>query len=380
MTQHTLHSPVFVIGLMSGTSADGIDACVLHTDGVSASRTGIQGSFGYRPDIRRAIMAARSDPASWLASPQRRAALNKAITEDHAQAVLSLASQSDRSIELIGFHGQTIYHNPAAKRTIQLGDGQMLARLTGYDTIYDFRHADMNAGGQGAPLAPIYHQTLARDAGLDLPVLFLNLGGVANVSLVEQDRLTGCDIGPANGLIDDYCQTVLGLPFDDAGALASKGTIDQSLIEETLQHPFFALTGPRSLDRATFSTVLHDKRITNTSPANALASLTEITARAVHHYVMVSGASPCQLILSGGGIKNTFLFTRIATHLPEDMPCVTADDAGFNNDMMEAELIAYLAARRLANLPSTFPETTGVSAPQICGIFQSGLTDRTKRF
>ena len=377
MTQNALHTPLTVIGLMSGTSADGIDACILHTDGVGASRTGIQGSFDYRPNIRRGIIAARSEPASWLADPHRRDALFTAITEDHAKAVVALAAQSDTPIELIGFHGQTIYHNPAAQRTIQLGDGQMLAQLTGYDTVYDFRHADMIAGGQGAPLAPIYHQMLAREADLDLPVLFLNLGGVANVSLVEQDRLTGCDIGPANGLIDDYCQKVLGIPFDDAGMLAGTGTINQSLIEDTLQHPFFELTGPRSLDRATFSAVLHDKRITNATPANALASLTEITARAVHHYVMVSGATPLQLILSGGGIKNTFLLKRIAAHLPEDMPCVTANDAGFNSDMMEAELIAYLAARRLANLPSTFPETTGVFAPQICGIFTSGLTDRT---
>ena len=358
---------------MSGTSADVIDACILHTDGVSASRTGIQGSFEYRPDIRRAIMAARSDPSSWLADPHRRDALFKAITEDHAQAVLALAAKSDKPIDLIGFHGQTIYHNPAAQRTIQIGDGEMMARLTGYDTVYDFRQADMNAGGQGAPLAPIYHQMLARDVGFHLPVLFLNLGGVANVSFVEQNRLTGCDIGPANGLIDDYCQTVLGLPFDDAGILASTGTINHSLIEDTLKHPFFALTGPRSLDRGTFSTVLHDKRIKNATPADALASLTEITARAVHHYIMVSGAKPCQIILSGGGIKNTFLFRRIATHLPQDMPCVTADDAGFNSDMMEAELVAYLAARRMANLPSTFPETTGASAPQICGI----VTPRT---
>ena len=368
MTQTSLLAPLTVIGLMSGTSADGIDACIISTDGIGATRTGIRGSFSYRPDIQRAIVAARSDPSSWLAEPNRREALINAITQDHASAVLALAAETDMPIDLIGFHGQTVYHNPAARRTIQLGNGRMLAQMTGIDTVYDFRHADMEAGGEGAPLAPIYHQMLATEAGLGLPVLFLNLGGVANVSLIEQDRLTGCDIGPANGLIDEYCQIRLGLSFDKDGARAATGTIDNSFVEHALQHPFFSKQGPRSLDRATFADLLDDPRIATAPAEDALASLTEVTARAIQLYIKLSGAMPTQLILSGGGTKNSYLRRRIEAHLPAGITCITADEAGFDSDMMEAELIAYLAARKCANLPATFPQTTRASSPQICGV------------
>lgn len=368
MIQTSPLAPLTVIGLMSGTSADGIDACIISTDGIGATRTGIRGSFSYRPDIQRAIVAARSDPSSWLAEPNRREALITAITEDHAAAVLALAAKTDMPIDLIGFHGQTVYHNPTARRTIQLGNGMMLAQITGIDTVYDFRQADMEAGGEGAPLAPIYHQMLATDAGLFLPVLFLNLGGVANVSLIEQGRLTGCDIGPANGLIDEYCQTRLGVSFDMDGARAATGIIDHSFVEQALQHPFFMTVGPRSLDRATFADLLDDPRIANAPAEDALASLTEVTARAVQLYIELSGTALTQLILSGGGTKNSYLRHRIKAYLPAEITCITADEAGFDSAMMEAELIAYLAARKCAQLPSTFPQTTRASSPQICGV------------
>ena len=218
-----------IIGLMSGTSADGIDGCILLTDGQHVKHTDISQYQPYPGSVEKAIQAARRDPASFLADPHRRTALIDAITDSHADIVYHLFRRATEeglpAVQLCGFHGQTVYHQPEAGRTIQLGDGNRLAQLCGLTVIYDFRRADMEAGGQGAPLAPVYHQMLLSQAGCQHPAGFLNLGGIANLTACADTHLLGFDTGPANALTDAVCQKELGLPYDKDGTIAAQGYI-----------------------------------------------------------------------------------------------------------------------------------------------------------
>ena len=373
MTQTTaIAELITIIGLMSGTSADGIDGCVLLTDGQSVTRTGINLCQPYRPEVARAVLAARDDPAGYLSDPQRRQALTTAVTDDHIQIVHQLvhtAAAADLPpVQLIGFHGQTVYHNPSAGRTIQLGDGQQMARETGLPVIYDFRHADMEAGGQGAPLAPVYHQILLRQARLAEPAGFLNLGGVANLTVCSGDDLLGFDTGPANGLMDAVCQQQLGLAFDKDGALAAAGTPCPPFIQAVLADPWFRLSGPRSLDWAQFRSYLHNPDFIALPVEDKLASLAAVTAQSLADALARLPFSVNTLIIAGGGVHNKTLMTLIETHLPADTFIKTAEQINASSDMIEAELIALLAARHNAGLVSTWPQTTNTSAPQIAGV------------
>lgn len=361
-----------VIGLMSGTSADGIDGCVVLTDGEHVTRTGISLCQPYRSEVARAVIAARSDAAGFLSDPHRRQALSTAITDEHSDVVRQLASLSTAEgigpVELAGFHGQTVYHNPAAGRTIQLGDGQRLARQTGLPVIYDFRRADMSAGGQGAPLAPVYHQMLLRQAGLAQPAGFLNLGGVANLTACSDEALLGFDTGPANGLMDAVCQDELGRGYDKDGALAATGTPSLGFIAAVLADPFFRQTGPRSADWAQFTGYLQRADFTALTAADKLASLALLTARSLAMSVAGLPFALKTLVVAGGGVHNKTLMTAIKDSLPEAMKIITAEQINASSDTIEAELIAVLAARHSAGLVSTWPQTTGTAHPQIAGV------------
>ena len=361
-----------VIGLMSGTSADGIDACVILTDGQSVTPTGLSLCQPYRPEVATAVLAARDDPAGYLSDPQRRQALITAITEDHTQIVHQLIKTAEMvdmpPIQLVGFHGQTVYHNPAAGRTIQLGDGQQMARQTGLPVIYDFRRADMDAGGQGAPLAPVYHQILLRQAGLAEPAGFLNLGGIANLTICSDDVVLGFDTGPANGLMDAVCQQELGSAFDKDGALAAAGTPCPPFIEAVLADPWFCLSGPRSLDWAQFTGYLQDPGFTTLPIEDKLASLAVVTAQSLSGALSRLPFTLNTLVVAGGGVHNKTLMKLIKTNLPASCAVKTAEDINASSDMTEAELIALLAARHQSGLVSTWPQTTGTSVPQIAGV------------
>lgn len=358
-----------IIGLMSGTSADGIDAALIYTDGKQIERTGHAATFAYPPAIVEAIYTARENAADYLADPHRREALIRGITDAHIDAVASLRQKAGHpDIDLIGFHGQTVYHNPAAGRTIQLGDGQYLASQTQIPVIYDFRAADMEAGGQGAPLAPIYHQLVVQQAGTPLPALFINIGGVANASFITDMHLEGYDIGPGNGLIDDLCQIFYQKPFDKGGAIAASGQIYQPFIDRVLGDPFFQLVGPRALDRAAFHHYLNAPDFASLPAADQIATATALTAQAICHSLTHLPGQPKNVIIAGGGVHNHTLMKQIKNSLPEGSDLIEARAIGCDADFAEAELIALLAARWHARLPSSFPSTTGVSAPQICGI------------
>jgi len=357
---------------MSGTSADGIDAALIQSDGQGASILPERLCFPYRDEVQRAVIAARSNPADFLADPHRRTALQNGISEDHAEAVKALRAKTSVEIDLIGFHGQTIYHNPSHGRTIQLGDGHLLARRVNIPVIYDFRAADMEAGGQGAPLAPIYHAVLLRQSGLELPACFLNIGGVANLSFVADNmpsahRLLGFDTCPGNGMIDDLAQRYFNRAFAPEGSIAGTGTVHEALVEQMLQLPYFKLEGPRSLDRASFNKILDWPAFLALSPTDKIATLTAFTAASICLAIQSLPASPKHIVLAGGGVHNRTLINALKRRLPDAVQLVYAEEIGADSDNIEAELIGLLAARYHFGLPSTFPSTTGVSSPQICG-------------
>ena len=361
-----------VIGLMSGTSADGIDGCIVLTDGQQVRRTDISLCQPYPAPVEKAIHAARRHPANFLADTHRRAALITAITDSHADSVNQLLRSAAKEglppVQLCGFHGQTVYHQPESGRTIQLGDGNRLARLCGLPVIYDFRRADMQAGGQGAPLAPVYHQILLRQDRCPHPAGFLNLGGIANLTACTDTQLLGFDTGPANALTDAVCQTELGLPYDKGGAIAAKGHISASFLKAALQDSYFQRSGPRSLDWAHFSDYLQHPDFRALSVEDKLASLTALSARSIA--ISLSGLPFVlkTLVVAGGGVQNKTMMKMISDALPDGITVTTAEDIGAASDMIEAELIAVLAARYLAQLPSTWPETTGAHIAQIAGV------------
>jgi len=363
-----------IIGLMSGTSADGIDAALVSTDGQTHCELLDSHFAPYRATTRQEILQTRAAPATRLADVKYKQALTKAITEDHVSAVKHFLDKTHHHIDFIGFHGQTVFHDPKIGRTIQLGDGAEMARSTAIDTVYDFRRADMDAGGQGAPLAPIYHQFLVKERKIPEPACIINIGGVANLTYIDGDQILGFDIGPGNGLMDELVARRTGKPFDNDGALANAGKADQTLINAVLSDPFFDESGPKSLDWGYFLHYLDLPRLSEMTLNDSLASLCQITAKAIHHALATLPRRPASLVITGGGRHNQTLMRNIEVGLPSNSKLLDGSDAGLETDMMEAELIAFLTARHHFQLPSTFPETTGVDSPQIAGVLARATT------
>ncbi|KQN94522.1 anhydro-N-acetylmuramic acid kinase [Sphingomonas sp. Leaf231] len=350
---------------MSGTSLDGIDAALIETDGRRAVR---HIAFRGEPysDAARAQLAEATTLA--LTYPRPRAspplvAAGELITRTHALAVQKLLRDAGAvagEVGVIGFHGQTVAHRPDRRWTWQIGDGQVLADVTGINTVADFRSADVAAGGQGAPLIPVYHAALA--AGLDGPVAILNLGGVANVTLVEEgEAVAAFDTGPANGLIDSWVEQESGARFDRDGALAAAGRIDETVLTAMLDHPFFAAPYPKSLDRNDFT--IQPAR--GLAAADGAATLTAFTAASVAEGLASLPRTPQRLLVAGGGRHNPTLLRMIAARtglVPQPV-----DELGWHGDGLEAEGFAYMAVRTLDGLPISFPGTTGVPRPMAGG-------------
>lgn len=356
------------LGLMSGTSMDGIDVALLETDGEClVERLGCWGT-AYDPEFRARMAGALTVAAGLTdrrARPRELAEVEHDLTCRHADAVRAfLAHQglTASAIDVIGFHGQTVLHRPEIRLTVQLGDGPLLARLTGIDVIHDLRAADVAAGGQGAPLVPVYHRALAGRAP-ERPIVFLNIGGVANVTWIGADgRLVAFDTGPGNALLDDWALRHLGLPKDSDGALARSGTCNHGVLMAYLSHPYFDRPVPKSLDRGDFD-LDHATRL---SPADGAATLTEVTAATIAKATASFPAQPGYWVVCGGGRRNRFLMERLAWHLAA--PVVPAEALVLDGDNLEAEAFAYLAVRSLNGLPLSYPMTTGVPAPQSGGI------------
>lgn len=344
-----------VIGLMSGTSLDGVDAAHLETDGQTITAIGPALTVPYSAPLR-AQLRALLDRAPTLASntPELTAATN-ALTRVHAHAVRALAVEAG----LVGFHGQTILHRPDQRRTWQIGDAPLLARLTGLPIAFDFRSADVAEGGQGAPLAPIYHAALA--AGLEKPLAVLNIGGVANITWIgeTQGALIACDTGPGNALLDDYCLAALGTPIDQDGKLSAAGVADTAILHRLLAAPYFRRPAPKSLDRQDFAHAM--AAIASLSPPDAAATLAAFTAGAVAAALPHFPAPPRRVLVCGGGRKNPSIMAALAASLP--CPVEKSEAAGWDGDALEGQCFAFLAARVARGLPLSFPGTTGVARP-----------------
>ena len=347
---------------------DGIDVAIVTTDGTNVAGRGPSATYGYPPEFREQLIQALAGARGMTARDQRPgflAGVERELTERHAEAVadfLRATGVDPASIDIIGFHGQTVLHKPAEKLTVQLGDGPLLAKLTGTDVVYDLRAADVEAGGQGAPLVPVYHCALA-DRVPEKPVAFLNLGGVGNVTWIgEGPPLLAFDTGPGNALIDDWVRQKTGESHDADGALALAGKVDDASLQELLQHPYFGALPPKSLDRNAFDLA----PVAHLSTETGAATLTAFTARTVRMAIALMPEPPKTWIICGGGRRNTALMLALAEQL--ETAVAPAEVLGLNGDSLEAEAWAYLAVRSLRGMPITFPMTTGVWAPMTGGV------------
>lgn len=352
-----------VIGLMSGTSLDGIDAALLETDGEMVARPGPALTLAYDPETRALLrgaldLAAKMRPGDNI--PDAIVSAERHLTERHAQAVKALLEKIGGA-DLIGFHGQTILHRPDQHWTWQIGDGALLAQLTGIDVINDFRSADVAAGGQGAPLMPLYHAAMARRTGLAEPLVVVNIGGVGNVTYINDQTVLAFDTGPGNAPVDDWMQRHTGKPVDENGVCAASGNVNEASLARMLDNPFFARVPPKSLDRMDFGM----RDVDGLSLPDGAATLTAFTAaslaRAAEHFPVPAK----QWIVSGGGRHNPVLMEMLKARVGGDVR--SAEDVGWNGDALEAEGFAYLAMRAKHGLPLSLPTTTGVAQPMTGG-------------
>lgn len=359
------------IGLMSGTSADGIDAALIETDGEALVRSGPCLSEPYDTRLSSHILetleAARNVEvkADGTFFPTF-ADTEKALSEAHAQIVnrlLGEAGLKPSDIDVVGFHGQTILHRPEVRLTWQLGDGALLARQIGIDVVNDFRQADVKTGGQGAPLTPLYHAALGARVA-ERPLCVLNLGGVANVtwigaqaSLAAANDILAFDTGPANAPVNDWVCAHTGAVMDENGHHARQGRVDEDRLQKILSHSYFSKPAPKSLDRFDFGANLAE----GLSLADGAATLTAFCAAAVAAALVQMPSPPRLWVVCGGGRHNEILMSELRARLPGKI--VKAEDVGWRGDVLEAEAFAYLAVRSLKKLPLSVPRTTGVPQP-----------------
>ncbi|WP_075289151.1 anhydro-N-acetylmuramic acid kinase [Pararhizobium arenae] len=360
------------IGLMSGTSLDGIDVALLRTDGESVVERGPSIGLAYdghfRERLKQALVEARNIAAR-TDRPGDLFAVERNLTLRHAVAVSDFLHRQGLeadAIDVIGFHGQTVLHRPDQALTVQLGDGQLLADLTGIPVVYDMRANDMLHGGQGAPLIPVYHAALARSLGDGPATVFVNIGGISNLTFIGADaELVAFDSGPGNTLIDQWVERHTGSAFDAGGEIASRGKVLSPLADRYLGHSFFSANRRRSLDRNDF-----------VAPASSEANLEDgartlafVTAAAILKSASHLPERPKRYVISGGGRHNGTIMADLADLAGRDgAQVVSAEDIGFDGDAMEAEAWAYLAVRSERGLPLTFPGTTSVAVPVTGGV------------
>ena len=348
---------VRAVGTMSGTSLDGVDAALVDTDGETITAFGRTAWRGYTPGERATIAAALG---RWPDEPGVAAAA-RVVEEAHLEVLRGFPEA-----ELIGFHGQTLAHEPHGRGTHQAGDGGRLARALGQAVVWDFRANDVALGGEGAPLAPFFHFALARLIGARAPVVFLNLGGVGNLTWVDpgaaapetEGALLAFDTGPANAPLDDLMRARLGQPRDEGGALALAGHADERLIEDVLSRAHFRRMPPKSLDRNAFADLAG--ALAGHADADAAATLSALIAAAVAAGFEHLPARPARCLVAGGGRHNAAIMAELRRRLP--CPVAPVEAEGLDGDMIEAQAFAHLAVRAMRGLPTSAPGTTGVAA------------------
>ncbi len=347
---------VWALGAMSGTSLDGVDAAMLHTDGERILEFGASGYRVYSEGEREILRAALG---RWP-GPGLEAALG-VVQSAHVETLGRFPGAA-----VVGFHGQTLAHEPAGRGTHQLGDGAALAKALGVPVVWDFRSADVRLGGQGAPLAPFFHFACAKWIGADAPVAFLNLGGVGNLTWVdpvkdspeEHGALLAFDTGPANAPINDLMTQRRSLDCDRDGALAATGQVVDGALELFLEEGYFLRMPPKSLDRDDFGLMLNLVR--ELSDADAAATMTAMAAAAVMRGMEHCPTPPARLLVTGGGRHNPVMMAMLQAGL--DCEVAPVESVGLDGDMLEAQAFAYLAVRVARGLPTSCPSTTGVRA------------------
>ncbi|WP_299810185.1 anhydro-N-acetylmuramic acid kinase [Tardiphaga sp.] len=357
------------IGLMSGTSLDGVDIALIETDGREVRAFG---PSSYRPyaEAERGVLRQALAEAVQLSDRDARpgilAEAERVVTAAHAEAMAGFLAQNHiarENVDIVGFHGQTVLHRPADRLTVQIGDGAALARAIHIPVMHDFRAADVAAGGQGAPLVPVYHRALAQALGRKGPTAVVNIGGVSNITYIDGDTLIACDIGPGNALLDDFMFRSVGEPYDCEGRLAAQGMVDEDWVASGLAHPFFTEPPPKSLDRNHFAALT----LRDTAPADGAATLTAFTAAAIASIAPLLPKSPLSWIVAGGGARNLTLMRMLRERLTAES-VEAADALGWSADAMEAQAFGFLAARGLKGLPLSYPATTGVPIPMTGGV------------
>jgi len=350
------------IGSISGTSMDGIDVALVETDGDGFVRPGPGGTYPYPSATRGKLLALLAAPERAESDPLT--ALEAEVTEAHAAALEAFMAEfrlERGAIGLIGLHGQTVLHRPDRRFTRQLGDPARVAERLGIDTVGRFRAADVAAGGQGAPFAPLYHRALARD--LSQPVMVLNLGGVGNVTFIDEDQVIAFDTGPASALLDDFMLRRRALPFDADGRLAASGQVDEALVETLMAHPFFRLPPPKSLDRNDFHGWA--AAIEGLGDADGAATLAAFTVAASAAALDHVPQAPRRCLVTGGGRLNQTLMEGLRRRL--GVPVDAVEAVGWSGDFLEAQCFGYLAVRSRLGLPLSLPTTTGVPYPMTGG-------------
>lgn len=352
--------PIWALGLMSGTSLDGVDAALIKTDGERVEEFGKALTLPLPRDLIGALQELMmGDEADWLVIERR-------LTLLHAAAVRKLLEEagiSPKQVGVIGFHGQTITHRPRDGITWQMGNGALLAEETGISVVSDFRRADVAAGGEGAPLVPLYHAALAEK--IEKPVAVLNIGGIANVTWIGgKGDLMAFDTGPGNALLNDWMRRRTGMLLDRDGKMAETGKVANTVLEEYLQHPYFEQQPPKSLDRGDFTS----DTIKHLSTEDGAATLTQLTAEAVYRALDHLPERPKRWLITGGGRHNPTMMSALRTLLEH----ITAvENVGWRGDFLEAEAFAFLAVRSLRHLPLTLPSTTGAKRAVTGGAFYS---------
>jgi anhydro-N-acetylmuramic acid kinase len=375
MVSSKSHSWLSAIGLMSGTSYDGVDVALINTDGEEIGRVGPTGYRPYSEDERRLLrraMAAAANLGDRTARPDVLAEAESLVTESHADAVaafLAANGMAASDIGVVGFHGQTVLHDADRHLTVQLGCGAALASRLGIPVVYDFRAADVAAGGQGAPFVPVFHRALVRMLDRPRPIGVLNLGGVANLTYIDEEGgLVACDTGPGNALIDDFLRMRTGRLQDLDGRAAAAGAVDEATVAGVLAHPFFAKPPPKSLDRNSFHHwVAEEGNLAGKSVEDGAATLTAVTAAAVVRVVELLPRRPASFIITGGGTRNPVLLRMLGERLAP-ATIETAETVGWSADALEAQAFAYMAVRVLNGLPNSYPGTTGVPQPMTGGV------------
>ncbi|MEL1263133.1 anhydro-N-acetylmuramic acid kinase [Pseudoxanthomonas putridarboris] len=374
-------APELYLGLISGTSADGIDAALVRFEGSGESLRCelVRGrTYAWHDTLRVPLIALGQGVDN--VSLDQLGSLDARVAQAFADAVLALLEESGvprGRVRAIGSHGQTIRHRPHADPpfTWQLGDGNVIAERSGIDTVADFRRRDVAAGGHGAPLMPAFHAALLGSPHEDRAVL--NLGGIGNFTLLPaasepgsspERAVRGFDTGPANALMDGWCERHTGRAFDASGAFAASGQADAALLARLLAEPWFALPPPKSTGREQFHLDWLQARLGDTppAPADVQATLLELTARTVADALAMTQPTTRRVLVCGGGVHNAVLMARLAAHLPQAVVESTAAH-GLDPDYVEAMGFAWLARETLAGRPGNLPAVTGARGPRVLG-------------